>query len=579
MKRLKTVLLLACCSLMMNGCLYEQKRIIDPAAPVGPEQTHPGSENQLTDVTGTDSLASKPAPVQETELLQYSLQPVEQAGVAAPDSERFMPSVEYVTNRIFEYNKKLDRWKIRDSQIAVLQIPAAESEKMVGCFQDLQKVLGGYNRLHDILVQQASLPAGAPISAKEIYELQQSDIAFVDGFCGQAVAADQPKDAPWMKSEDSASLSPVEAVIAQHAANGKFEELVQVWKQMPGEMAVRMQLNAKILYGSALMSLQREDEATQVFRQIVEQMTIPGVQASNLIALRKTLADLYVASGKYEDAEAQYIKISKEYKDMAAIEEWAILQRSILERSEQGGPELKEYSDMLRKYLGFDPARDGYKVVWQADKFLQTYPYSPVASNVDLIRTAVRERADTWSKKALTEADDLGAQNRYQDALGKLETVPSTIVSPEVQREITQKSGDLILAEKLESETVNLTKTQELDRQWNEGLRLMEGAQYDKAIEIFTPMLETEYAGQADKKIAEASLQAAEAERRNAADIFIRFTKATDVESKKKLLIESRRRLQDILVKYPEVEIADKVMGNIKRVEKEMMAIDPALVR
>ncbi len=32
------------------------------------------------------------------------------------------------------------------------------------------------------------------------------------------------------------------------------------------------------------------------------------------------------------------------------------------------------------------PERDGYKIVWQAEKFLASYPYSPVVSNVDFIK-------------------------------------------------------------------------------------------------------------------------------------------------------------------------------------------------
>ena len=71
---------------------------------------------------------------------------------------------------------------------------------------------------------------------------------------------------------------------------------------------------------------------------------------------------------------------------------------------------------------------------------------------------------------------------------------------------------------------------------------------------------------------------AARAERRKAADLFIRFTKTTDIESRKTLLVESRRRLVDILIKYPDVGITEKVLGNIKRVEKEMNAIDPMLI-
>ncbi len=42
--------------------------------------------------------------------------------------------------------------------------------------------------------------------------------------------------------------------------------------------------------------------------------------------------------------------------------------------------------------------------------------------------------------------------------------------------------------------------------------------------------------------------------------------------------MESRKLLKNILVKYPEVEIAPKVVGNIERVEQEMNAIDPNLV-
>ena len=569
MIRLKTALLIVSCSMIMNGCLYQQKKMIDPAAPVSSGQS----------LSGPGDVTSQSSPVEETDLLRRSVPSTDQPGPASPELEQIMPSVEYVKSRIAEYNKKMDRWRARDSQAAVLRIPADESEKIVGCFHDLQKVFNGYSRLHDLLLQQTSRPVSERISSRDVYDLQQSDIAFLDGFCGQLVAADEAKGAGWIKSEEPGSLSPVEAVIAQHAANGEFEELVQVWKQMPETTASRVQLNTRILYGDALMALRQEEQAANVFRQIVDRMTTRDGQPTDLLSLRKVLADLYVASGKYSDADVQYLAILKDYKDMARIEEWAILQRSILERSDQDGPELKEYSDLLGNYLGFNPAKDGYTVVWQADKFLQTYPYSPVASNVDLIRTAAREKADKWSGKVLIEADDLAGQKRYQDALGRLEKVPDAIVNREIQQKIAQKSGEVALAEKLESETVRLEKTQELDRRWNEALRLMEGAQYDKAIEIFTPMLETEYAVKVEKKIAEASLLAAEAERRAAADVFIRFTKAPDLESKKKLLIESRRRLLDILVKYPGVEVTDKVLGNIKRVETEMNAIDPGLIQ
>ncbi len=574
MTQVKSILLVVCCSMIMSGCLYQQKKMISPAAPVTSERSQ--SSGAIEDENGLN----KPAPVQEADLSRRSTQPVERNGMAGGDTTQILPSVEYVAGRISEYNKKMERWRERDSQAAVLRIPADESEKMVGCFRDLQKVLNGYNRLHDILLRQSSMPANGVISTREVSELQQSDIAFLDGFCGQVVA-DKTKGAGWAKSEEPGKLSSAEAVIAQHAANGEFEELVQVWKQMPEAAAARVQTNTKLLYGKALMALQREEEATQVFRQLVDQMTSPDGQAMDLLSIRKTLADLYVASGNYPDAEAQYLQISKEYKHMTGIEDWAILQRSILKRGEQGGPELKEYSDLLKSYLGFNPAKDGYTVVWQADKFLQTYPYSPVASNVDLVRTAAREQADKWSKKTLVTTEEPAEKKPDQGASIKYEATPDIIPPPlpAPQPKVSANTGDVRIAGKVENEADKLKKTQDLERRWNEALRLMEATQYDKAIEIFTSMLETEYSAKADKKIADASLLAAEAERRKAADLFIRFTKASDIESRKKLLIESHRCLSDILVKYPNVNIIEKVLSNIKRVEKEMNAIDPNLLQ
>jgi tetratricopeptide (TPR) repeat protein len=566
MTRLKSILVIACCAMMMNGCLYKQKKMVDPAAPVS---------------ANTDDGNKEDAPVQETDLQQQNGTPPVRSDMAV-DGGRFTPSVEYLTGRISEYSKKMDRWRQRDSQAAVLRIPADESEKMVGCFRDLQKVLNGYNRLYEIVLQQASVPKGGTsgaVNIKEMVELQQRDIAFVDGVCGQAVAADSAKGLGWLNNNEGGPLSPGETMIAQHAANGEYEELVQLWKQMPEATAKHASLQSKIFYAKALMALRQENEAIKVLRQMVDQMAPPGEQPVELLALRKTLADLYIALGNYAEAESQYLAISKGYKEMAALDDWAILQRSILKRGEQGGAELKEYADLLKNFLGFNPAKDGYTVVWQADKFLQSYPYSPVALNVDSIRNAAREQADKWSQKAVIKTTEESSSQRTEQGA---EIVPQRVAPPEAHQSVplhSPQKSEVSIAEKVESEAVKIQKSQDLERRWNEGVLSMEGAQYDKAIETFTPMLETDFSEKARKKIAEASLLAAEAERRKAADLFIRFTKASDIETRKKLLIESRQTLQNILVKYPGVEITDKVVGNIKRVEKEMIAIDPAMIQ
>jgi len=187
------------------------------------------------------------------------------------------------------------------------------------------------------------------------------------------------------------------------------------------------------------MSLHQEKKAVLIYQEIIDLMSSSDDQRTDILSLRKILADLYTASGDYGKAEQQYLEISKDYSDLAKIEDWATLQLSILERSEAGSPELKEYSELLRNFLGFTPQRDGYKLVWQSDKFLADYPYSPVSSNVDIIKSSTLSRADNWFDMFISEVDTMAAEEQFQDALLKLETLPEDILSGEKLIEIRKK--------------------------------------------------------------------------------------------------------------------------------------------
>ncbi len=250
----------------------------------------------------------------------------------------------------------------------------------------------------------------------------------------------------------------------------------------------------------------------------------------------------------------------------------------MLKQSDTGSPELHAYSDLLKNYLGFIPEKDGYKIVWQADKFLSSYPYAAVSANVDSIKTKAKDKADTWFNDQLAKADQLAKGKKFREAMDLLENIPKDIIDKGQQDELKRKHDDLVLADAVAKETDKLAKSQELQRQWNNGMLLIKSEKFDQAIALFTGMLDTDYAAKAKEKIAQVSLMAAKADRRKAADLFIRFTKTSDLESKKKLLVESRKVLKQILVKYPDVEIADKVRDNIQKVEQEMNALDPALL-
>jgi tetratricopeptide (TPR) repeat protein len=408
--------------------------------------------------------------------------------------------------------------------------------------------------------------------------LQKSDIEFIESPCGKMLATTDEDGSVFGPRGKSTDLSQLETVIERYTANKQYEEIVQTWLQVPPEQVDRVDLNTRLRYANALMYLHQEDQAAKVYGQIVDQMSDSEQQSTDLISLRKTLADLYTASGNYPAAEEQYKKISQDFGNLTAIDEWSKLQLSILERSVAGSPELTEYSGLLRNYLGFIPEKDGYKVVWQAEEFLTNYPYSAVSSNVDLIKKRAQEKADVWMTGFMGKVDELVAEKKFQEAIQLVDNAPVDLIDEEKRNSLKTKKDDFVLAEAVEKETSKLASVQELQQKWNSGMLLVKGERFEEAIAVFTEMLNTEYGTKAQEKIVEVSQLAAREERRKAADLFIRYTKTNDVEGQKKLLIESRKILKDILVKYPDVDIAEKVRGNIQRVEQEMNTIDPTLL-
>ena len=250
----------------------------------------------------------------------------------------------------------------------------------------------------------------------------------------------------------------------------------------------------------------------------------------------------------------------------------------MLERSMKGSPELTDYSELLRGYLGFLPSRDGYSVVYKAEQFLQQYPYSPVSPNVDIIKDETRSTADQWFSDNLAQADTLVEAKNFEEAIALLQNLPQDKLSPENLLKLKEKLDSLVLAEAVERETVKIEKMQALQSTWNEGAAYAESGDYDAAIAVFDQLMGTEYNDRAQERIDELSLTAAKNERRRAADIFVRSMKTDDPEDRKRLLVESRQVLMDILRKYPDVEVAEKVEGNIRTVEKKMEELDPMLL-
>ena len=485
-------------------------------------------------------------------------------------------SIAYVSERVVEYQSKLERWKELDSQSVGVDISQEDTEKLVGCFQDVQLILSTYRNMEQNLLHPPL--TGPSVTQYELMAAKKSDVLFLESDCGKMLAAKPEKPTCWEQREDDAGFARMESLIAQFSSDQEYDKVIQAWLQIPQENLSKVNIETKMYYADALMFQDQDDIAAQTYHEIIKQLDLADEQPANLLTARRKLGDLYSANGQVRGAKEQYQMLSGDYKDLGEIDTWAQMQIEAIDSGIAGSIEYSDYSNILRSHLGFIASRDGYKTVNLSDHFLVKYPSSSLRSSVEMIRNESAGQADIWYAQLEAEIESLVAGKNYQGAIDLINEIPQGALTGAKLTELENIGRELAVNNAIELETQRMAESQKLQSQWNNAVMLANAERYDEAIEVLSQMADSEYGPRAEMKIAELSVVAAQVDRRKAADLFIRYTRTSDVEQQKELLIESRSLLKGILEKYPDSDVIDKVHSNIKRVEQEMNAIDPELI-
>ncbi len=149
------------------------------------------------------------------------------------DIEATLPSMVYVNDRIFEYGRKLDRWKELDSESVNLDLGQEEAVQMVQCFRGLQKVINGYSALRAKMLQAQKMSTADKINNANVYELQSADITFLESSCARLLEGSERQSVGWSQREEGADLTQLETLIDRYAENEEHEEILQVWTKIP----------------------------------------------------------------------------------------------------------------------------------------------------------------------------------------------------------------------------------------------------------------------------------------------------------------------------------------------------------
>ncbi|MDR3088701.1 MAG: hypothetical protein LBU39_02665 [Desulfobulbaceae bacterium] len=487
--------------------------------------------------------------------------------------EEVLPSMTYVNERLDEYGKKLNRWRELDRQSSATAVSPEESSELISCFQQLQKVMNGYSLLRANMLDSMNAGAGKTVSVQTARDLYKTDIDFLESRCGLMLTEKPPTpkiaDGPLQATEDT---------LLRNYAAGNYESAAQLWRALPPEQGVRLRVSAQNAAAQSLLRQGDEKGAATIYRDLLQRLD--DEDSPDTLRLRQNLADIALATGDNTLALRQYRLIEDDYKKLGDNEDWANRQAAMITSGSRNDPALREYADIMRRWLIYAPERDGFTVSALADNFLRKHPQSPVSENIEYIRDQTKKKAENWINGLVSSADKLAARKKFEEAANMIDSVPQAIIEGEQKTILKEKSEEIAFAEAVDRETVRQQQEQESQRKWNSGLLLAQNGRYDEAIDAFTELERDPAMGdKAKAKVGEITLKAAQDQRRKAAELYIRYTKIADMDAKKKLLLESRRILKDILVKYPEAEIAAKVTNNIERVEQEIRSIDPELLQ
>jgi len=545
---------IACCLvLFMGGCVAQTH-------PVDPYAVRKQREELLAEQGGMPPSKSEAQQVAE---------PV------VPVQDMLMPTLTLINDRIYAYEQKLEALRQLQEQSAAT-VPSQETLNLMSeCRVQLQDILVEYNALHQRLLKKTDLSAAQLLAGESLLNLTERDITYLESDC-LSLFNEKPVT-PQQAVTRSGTLFASEQQLRNYSVSGEFDKVISLYEQLPLQVGQQPSFDTTFLYGQALLKSRREAEARKVFTDLLKTIR-QNDQAQWEFRLMQLIGDLEFGLEIYDGARGRYSELVDVYDDLGAKNEWAKQQLSALDRNVYQTEEVSAYARLLISYLSYNPDRDGYDVVKRAQEYRAKYPYSPVSSNADILLELAKREADLWLESLLVRIDGLVEEKKFQEALLLIERVPQNILPADKQEMLRRKNEQLLTAESISIETGRLVQEQELQEQWNNAMLKFEAGEYDQAIEDFTALLASSYQQKAQERIDEAARLAAVRDRQLAAEIFMRATRTTDTESKVKLLFASRKLLQEILIKYPQSGLTDKVNRNISRIEEEINAIDPTLL-
>lgn len=573
--------------LLLSGCAANIPEV-EIADPLPPLITRPSTfiESQKDEAVAAESVvvesmltkAAVPEPVVVESMLTEDLE-LTIAAEDRPLQRIIMSSADFIriAARLAVYRQKLLAWHKLDEQMAAADFSLERPPGWDECLAKIVQIEDGYRSIHDFIVNNAQ-----PFDSAHTHEsltVCWLDIDYLQSNCALVYRAGVDmlgQLAVLADSTDMAAMHMADLVI-YYMDNNMPEQAIKSYRNLlmiyP---AYQVDVAVVTAYLFALLHTEQMEVAIGELSAIIKGWT---KKDNRVISLQRLLADMLLATGQIDLAHAQYQQLAEFFGLINSDEIWVREQLPLFPFFDDAeSRELALFMDIVRAHIIFDGRYVPDALSNVVARLEKKYPAGVLTNRARHILWQVEKEAAEWIDLRLLKVDSLVAQQEYGQALDILNKIMEHPLPPAVSRTVKNTKDDVVRAEMEEQKKQQLLLEQTWEMQWNEASRLLALRRYDDAIVVFSLLLDTEYDVESREKIEQAANLAANDMRRQAADLFVRARRVLNPERKKELIIESWQLLIQIPVKYPDVDIIDKVLENIKILEEQIRLFDPSLL-
>ena len=528
------VLPIVLAGLLLSGCAAAPKRIALP-------QSLPPRAGQGEASGGSESVSGEGSP----------------GGAAALRDLALLGA--HLRKRQAQYLVRAQEWSGLAAALQSVDGGEAEGPDLALCRQRLDSLLVAYERLSQ------RLETGV-VDMQQFVRASEGDMEYLAGECQALFLRERERVERAREAQGRAGAEEMEQAIVEAAGGPGHEEVVAAHRRLseayPGYLVAPATLERVAL---AQVRLGRLGEALELLRDIPAEKS-----AGDLNALRRLAADLFLATGRLDEARRRYGSLAQAYQREEEDRRWVEAQAALFAGGAFSEAQLRLLGGLLREYL-LHGGRQVTAGMEEAMAMLErTAPGSPALAQARQLAAQAREQGG-WAWAELEKAEALRRENKFSEALALLDAILQKDVSPETRRLAAEARARVEQSLPAGAGQGPESGEEEAgDALWEKAVHLLESRRYDEAIAAFAALSGTAREEQARMKMGQAANLAANELRQQAAALFVKALKSPDAGGKRRLMLESRRILQEILHKYHGSEIQEKVLLNLKSIEEQI---------